>query len=111
MSAEQITLDDYRQDLARRSRDHGASAALWTSDEWAKAAQLVLDELIESGQPFTSEGVRMVVGPPPNNGALGGLFLRAARAGRIEATGFERSKRPARHAGVLRTWVGVKPSE
>lgn len=65
MSAEQVTLNAYREDLARRSRDHGASIALWSSDEWAKAAQLVVDELIATGRPFTSEDVRLVVGPLP----------------------------------------------
>jgi hypothetical protein len=111
MSAEQITLDAYRDDLARRARDHGADAALWSADEWHQAAELVLDQLIASGRWFTSEDVRMVVGPPPNNGALGGLFLKAASAGRIEQVGYERSKRPARHAGLLRTWIGVNPRE
>jgi hypothetical protein len=79
LSAEQVTLDAYREDLARRSRDHGAGIALWSSDEWAKAAQLVVDELIATGQPFTSEDVRLVVGPPPSNGAFGALFLRPPR--------------------------------
>ena len=109
MSAQQITLDAYRESIARRARDHGATVALWTSDEWAKAAQLVLDELIERSQPFTSEDVRVVVGPPPSNGSFGGLFLRAAKAGRIEAVGYERSRRPARHSGLLRQWIGVSP--
>jgi hypothetical protein len=109
MSAEQITLDAYRDDLARRARDHGATTAVWPDDEWLKAAELVLGELIASGRWFTSEDVRIVVGPPPNNGALGGLFLKAARARRIESVGYERSRRPARHAGLLRTWIGVNP--
>ncbi len=109
MSAEQVTFDAYREDLARRARDHGVGIALWSSDEWATAAQLVLDELIERVQPFTSAAVRMVVGPPPSSGAFGALFLRAAKAGRIEAVGYERSRRPARHSGLLRQWVGVPP--
>jgi hypothetical protein len=69
----------------------------------------VLDELIERGEPFTSEDVRLVVGPPPSSGAFGGLFLRASRARRIRQIGFERSKRPARHAGLLRTWIRADP--
>jgi hypothetical protein len=109
VSAEQITLDAYREDLARRSRDHGATIALWNADEWAKAAQLVLDELIERSRPFTSEDVRLVVGTPPSTGAFGALFLRAAKTGRIEAVGYERSRRPARHSGLLRLWIGVSP--
>ena len=109
MSAEQITLDDYRETLARRSRDHGATIALWSSDEWANAAELVLDELIESGREFTSEDVRLITGPAPSNGSFGGLFLRAAKAGRIPCVGYERSKRPARHAGLLRAWVRTDP--
>jgi hypothetical protein len=109
VSAEQVTLDAYREDLARRSRDHGAGIDLWRSDEWAKAAQLVLDELIDRSLPFTSEDVRVVVGPPPSNGSFGGLFLRAAKAGRIEAVGYERSRRPARHSWLLRQWIGVNP--
>jgi hypothetical protein len=87
MSAEQVTLDAYREDLAPRSRDHGASIALWSSDEWAKAAQLVVDELTATGRLFTSEDVRLVIGPPPSKGAFGALFLRAAKAGRIETVG------------------------
>lgn len=59
----QSTLDTYRDDLARSARDHGATIALWTADEWTKAAPLVLDDLIASGRPFTSEDVRLVMGP------------------------------------------------
>jgi hypothetical protein len=73
VSAEQISLDAYREGLARRSRDTGATSALWNTDEWAKAAQLVLDELIERGEPFTSEDVRLVVGSPPSSGAFGAI--------------------------------------
>jgi len=105
LNAEQVTLDAYREDLARRSRDHGVSIALWSSAEWARAAQLVLDELIESGREFTSEDVRRITGPAPSNGGFGGLFLRAAKAGRIRCVGYERSKRPARHSGTVRTWI------
>lgn len=105
--AEQVTLDAYRDDLARRARDHGATIALWPDDEWAKAAKLVLDELIEGGKPFTSEDVRLITGPAPSNGSFGGLILRAARAGRIRHVGYERSNRPARHSGLLRVWIGM----
>lgn len=29
--SEQLALDDYRQELSDRARDHGASVALWTA--------------------------------------------------------------------------------
>lgn len=105
MSAEQLDL--YRQHLSDRARDHGAAGSLWTAGEWSEAAELVLSELIESGNPFTSEDVRIITGPAPSDGAFGALFLRASRAGRIRCVGFERSLRPARHAGAIRVWQAV----
>lgn len=103
---QQLSLDGYSEALARRARDHGTDGALWASSEWAQAAQLVLEDLIASGQSFTSEDIRLVVGPPPSPSALGALLLRASKAGRIECVGFEQSKRPSRHAGMLRRWRG-----
>jgi hypothetical protein len=105
----QATFDEYRDDLAKTARDRGASNALWSSRDWADVAQLVLDDLIESGRRFTSEDVRLIVGPAPTPGAEGALVLKAAKAKRIEAVGFTRSQRPARHSGVLRIWRGVSP--
>ena len=103
----QASFDDYRRELGDRARDHGAAGALGTATDWSEEAQLVLDELIERGQAFTSEDVRLIVGPSPSDGGLGALFLTAAKARRIACIGVERSKRPARHGGLLRVWKAV----
>lgn len=104
--AGQLTLED-----ALRARDEGARAAensLFTG--WRLWAEHELDRLAESGERFTADDLRAVVGAPPDGehvNGIGGLFLRASQRGRIESLGFRTSQRPEARGRPLRVWVGT----
>ncbi len=96
---------------SRAQRDDGALAAetslhtgwrLWAEDE--------LDRLIASGRAFTADDLRAVCGDPPDGqhtSGIGGLFLRASKADRVELAGYRPSTRPEARGRVLRVWRGA----
>jgi hypothetical protein len=104
MSAEQLDL--YATGIAEQLRDTGAELATHHFDEWQNKAEAVLEELARSGGVFSSEDIYEASGPAPSDGAMGALFLKAAKSGRIVNVGIVRAKRVSRHAGVVRTWRG-----
>jgi hypothetical protein len=64
------------------------------------------DALAASGQPFTADDVRDRVGH-----AMGQLFAKACRTGRIEPAGYAQSHRVEGRARVLRLWRGTATGE
>jgi hypothetical protein len=106
MSAEQASLESYREELTQTLRDVGAQTALALDPDWREAAAEAIAELARSGEIFDAEDVRLLAGDPPSPNALGGAFLAARQSGLIEATGFRQAKRIQRHGSWLRTWRG-----
>jgi hypothetical protein len=95
----------------RQARDEGAALAGTGSpgvlaDEWRRKADDALDALAKSGETFSADDLVERVGMPPVPNMLGGVFLAARRANRIEAVGFAQATRAASHARVQRTWKG-----
>lgn len=92
-------------------RDEAAAAAENSLDtRWRLWAQAELDRLIASGEPFTADDLRAVVGDPPDGkhrNGIGGLFLRASKAGRIVMAGYQPSTRREARQRVLRVWRGA----
>lgn len=78
---------------------------------WRLWAEHELDRLITSGSTFTADDLRAVVGDPPDGehvNGIGGLFLRASKAGRIEFAGYAVSTRPAARGRPVRCWRGAQ---
>lgn len=92
-------------------RDQGMQLSLDAlQPAWRSVAEDVLDDLIESGHPFTTDDLRDRVGDPTGTGsarALGGMIAGRYRKGQIRAVGFSTSRQPQRHGGLLRVWQGV----
>ncbi|WNV89022.1 hypothetical protein [Umezawaea sp. Da 62-37] len=73
--------------------------------------EAVLDALVDAGAPFTADDVHE--GLPedvqrrmaPN--LLPALFSAYSSADRIVRVGYTTSTRTARHAGVIRQWIGT----
>jgi hypothetical protein len=88
----------------------GADQAAGHGDDWWRAGALAgNDVLAASGNPFTSEQLVGLVGPPQGSqNQLGSVFLTASRAGVIVSIGAVRSPRPGRKAGLVRQWVGAE---
>lgn len=77
---------------------------------WRLWAETVLEHLIDSGATFTADDLRAVVGDPPDGehvNGVGGLFLRASKAGRIAFAGYKVSTRPAARGRPVRCWRGA----
>ena len=80
---------------------------------WHHRARRVLDDLIESGQPFTADNLIARCGHPDHghaangrNNAVGTLFRDASTAGRIVPIGVVKSSTPTRKGGMIRVWQG-----
>lgn len=93
--------------LSERWRDAGAEGALLTDPVWTERAKGVLERLAAAGVSFTADDVREAAGEPPSPGALGAVFLLAARRGRIRRIGLSRSRRLSRKGSMLSRWVGA----
>jgi hypothetical protein len=101
-TAEELTL------WSSLARDHGTSRTMVDpeSRQWQDEAGVVLEELARSGTVFSAEDIYDRMSPAPSDGAMGAVFLRASKSGRIVNVGITRAKRVSRHAGVVRTWRG-----
>jgi len=108
VTTDQLDLETYVRDQAERARDHGTEAALDSAGLWRDLARGAIAYLAASGHTFTADDVRRLTGEPPSDGALGALFLGAAKRREIVAVGYERSRRPLRRGGVVRVWVGAE---
>lgn len=98
--------------LGRALRDEGAARAgdgapgVLAAD-WRRKADDALNALAASGAVFSADDLVERAGMPPVANMLGGVFLAARRANRIEAVGFAQATRPESHARVQRTWKGA----
>jgi hypothetical protein len=94
--------------LGRLLRDEGAARANGSMDRWWRScATAGLLHLAALGQPFTADRLRDLGVPEPTHpNYVGALFIGASKAGVIRPVGFTTSRRPSRHAGVQRVWVG-----
>lgn len=82
---------------------------------WAALADGAIATLAARGDPFTSDDLLALVGPPdpshaPNatNNAVGAVFRRARGSGLIRVVGHARSRAPHRKGGLVRVWQGVE---
>lgn len=89
-----------REDAMSRAHDHAPP-------EWLDAARRALAEVAAEGRPFTADHVwlllaRRGVPMPHEPAALGPLFRRAAREGRIRKTGrLVRTRFARRHRDLV----------
>lgn len=88
-------------------RDQGmARVLMFTPDEWKARAFEAIVELAKTGEPFTSEQLREIVGDPPKPNAMGSIFNAAAMKKIIVHCGWRKASRPGMHATDLREWIG-----
>lgn len=89
-------------------RDQGmARVLMFTPDEWKARALEAIGELARTGEPFTSEELRAIVGDPPKANAMGSIFNAAAMRKIIRHCGWRKASRPGMHATDLREWIGT----
>jgi hypothetical protein len=80
---------------ARTLRDDGlALVEASQSPEWTTAACRCIDELAASGEPFSADDVRAIVGTPLHPRAFGMVFKWAVESDALERVGMVQSKRP-----------------
>lgn len=96
-------------------RDRGVDTALAADVAvhrmYREDVEAALERLARTGCRFTADGVRTklpeTVRERMSPVLLPAVFRTAARRGEIAAVGFAVSRRPHRHASVLRIWRGV----
>lgn len=104
--AVELTLDD----ALAEAHQAAEAAELSMHTGWRLWAEVELDKLIQSGEVFSADDLRSVVGAPPDGehvNGVGGLFLRASRAGRIVFAGYSTSRRPEARGRPIRRWRGA----
>lgn len=102
--------DQLQLGLADRNRGQEANlaAAVAAHRRYREAAEVVLDELVASGQPFTAEDIRRGVPhgiEPHSPNVLPSLIGTWAARRRIVPCGEYRSRRRSRRASRNRVWV------
>lgn len=90
-------------------RDRGMTAALAAQDDsddgrWKVAAEKAIDELIVGGKQFSAIDLEAKVGKPARVNAIGSIFQKAARTGRIIKVGITKPVNASRHASHLLVW-------
>jgi hypothetical protein len=93
---------------ARAARDHGMALAEESElTNWTEAADRAIRELIREGVPFSSDDICARVGRPYHPAAVGALFARAVRSGRLEEVGRVQSTRVEARGRKIPVYVGV----
>lgn len=89
--------------------DGMALAAANTSVEWADACAAAIEEMARRGSVFQAADLitEGLVDEPDSPNRWGPAFLRAARAGVIEAAGVQQSRRATVHRSLCRAWKGT----
>lgn len=86
---------------------------LENTDEWWKStAEAGIKHLADRGAPFEAFDLTEIGVPDPDHSARwGAIFKAAQRAGTITMAGYAISRRPGRHGGITRLWIGTKKSD
>lgn len=89
--------------------DGMARAAANTTDEWADACAHAIEVMARRGSIFQAADLiaEGLVDEPDSPNRWGPAFLRASRAGVIEAAGVQQSKRTTVHRSLCRAWQGT----
>lgn len=89
--------------------DGMALAAANTTPEWADACAAAIELMARRGTVFQAADLiaEGLVDEPDSPNRWGPAFLRASRAGVIEAAGVQQSKRTTVHRSLCRAWQGT----
>lgn len=94
--------------LGESLRDNGMRVVSENVDQdWKDAADAEILRQAATGERFTVEDIREVVGEPDKANAWGARFGAASKRDLIFFVGFEQSSRAPRHAGMIRVWRGT----
>lgn len=95
--------------LVVESTGKGVARQADAADTWAISAwRTAILYLASTGRPFSADDGHELGTPAVDRpSALGGLFSGAVRAGRIRPVGYTVSRRPSRHGGAQRVYVGT----
>lgn len=94
----------------KKLRDEGTTAVLNNeSDAWKFEAREIIEKLISSGVPFTSEDLRAQMKLSPHHpNAWGGFWIAAVKKFDLEVVGLDRATRPVARAHVMPLWAVKK---
>jgi hypothetical protein len=99
---DQLTLGD-----ALKERGMGLADAA-AAEDWKARWDAAIERLARAGEPFTSDEVRELAGPPTDHpNAAGSRFSTAARRGLIRRVGYRNSTRGTLHSHPLSLWKGA----
>ena len=102
-------VQDWRRGMIHAVRDAGVEAATRSEDpEWLQRASEVIERFASSGEHFSADDIRAIVGDPVRAASMGGAFRSAVSRGLIAPAGLGTSSRIERHGGLMRLWVGVR---
>lgn len=80
-----------------------------TPAEWRDRADFEIRMRAMTGEEFTAQEIRAVVGDPPGHpNAMGARFMAAARAGLIRKVDYRPSDRPSLHRHHIAVWIGTE---
>lgn len=78
---------------------------------WLPRAEAVFEALIAEGEAFTADDLVERAGHLDDlhesgggNNAIGAMFAKASKSGRIIAVGYVKSRTPSRKGGSVRQW-------
>lgn len=81
--------------------------------DWMHDAHTAIDALVvryhRTGQTFTAEDLRRMVGEPEHCNWIGTAFRAACKRGAITQEGYTLSHTKSRRGGVIRVWKAATP--
>lgn len=76
--------------------------------DWMEDAHTAISALaarsIRTGQTFTADDLRKMIGEPDHHNWIGASFQAAYKRGEIDQVGFTLSRSKSRRGGVIRVW-------
>lgn len=106
--------DMFAEEARDKALDRATAHANRVQADWDQMAMQALMRYMGAysnagltAQDFTAEDVRewaVWVPEPPDRRAWGGVFMKAARAGRIRQVGYRKHRDPSRHRGISTVW-------
>ncbi len=103
-----LSPNDIAADDKAKGTEHPSQLALDAADPWVRASwRTAVETDAAAGYLFSADDTQVRYGLADLGNGTGGIFMAAAKAGRIEKAGYRPSRKAGRNGGIVAVWRGV----